>query len=388
MTEKPIQLFVPTFDVDGCLKEIRECLEVGWTGIGFKTERFEQAWSEYTGLPHSHFLNSNTLGLHLALKYFKERDRWKDGDEVISTPLTFVSTNHAILYENLKPVFADVDATLCLDPKSIEQRITPKTRALMYVGMGGNTGSLEEVARICRERKIKLILDAAHMSGTRYHGKHVGAGIDCAIFSFQAVKNLPSADSGMICFPDSEADREIRKYSWLGINKDTFSRAATSGKATGGNYKWLYDVEYVGLKAHGNSIVASIGITQLKRLDADNARRREICALYETALGDCPEIRRIPVAQGCEPSRHLYQIRVPEAHRDSLIFYLNEKAIFPGVHYRDNLDYRMYSDSKGTCPNASQASVELMSLPLHLRLTNDDVSRVSREIHSYFKDRR
>jgi dTDP-4-amino-4,6-dideoxygalactose transaminase len=192
----------------------------------------------------------------------------------------------------------------------------------------------------------------------------------------------------MICFPDSEADREIRKYSWLGINKDTFSRAATTGKATGGNYKWLYDVEYVGLKAHGNSVVASIGIVQLKHLDAGNARRREICALYEEALADCPQVRRIPVARDCESSRHLYQIRVPSAHRDSLVVYLNGKGIFPGVHYRDNLDYRMYSDSKGSCPNASQASVELVSLPLHLRLTDDDVFRVCREILGYFTDKR
>jgi dTDP-4-amino-4,6-dideoxygalactose transaminase len=384
MTEKPIQLFVPTFDVEGCLTEIRECLEVGWTGMGFKTERFEAAWSEYTELPHSHFLSSATAGVHLALKYFKDANKWEDGDEVISTALTFVSTNHPILYERLNPVFADVDASLCLDPKSIEQSITSKTRAVIYVGIGGNTGQLDDVIGLCRERRIKLILDAAHMAGTHYHGKHVGAEIDCTVFSFQAVKNLPTADSGMICFAEAEADREIRKYSWLGINKDTFSRAATADKKTGGNYKWMYDVEYVGFKAHGNSIIASIGLTQLKRLEQDNARRREVCALYDTALGECPEIRRIPVAEGCESSRHLYQTRVPAMHRDGLIVYLNAKGIFPGVHYRDNLDYRMYSSAKGTCPNATQASLELVSLPLHLRLTDEDVSRVCGEILRYF----
>ena len=104
-----IQLFVPNFRVDECLDEIRECLEKGWTGLGFKTVEMENKWKEYTGLPHAHFLSSNTVGLHLALHMFKTEFGWADGDEVISTPLTFVSSNHAIVYTNLQPVFADVD---------------------------------------------------------------------------------------------------------------------------------------------------------------------------------------------------------------------------------------------------------------------------------------
>ena len=109
---KPIQLFVPTFRIDECLAEVRECLEKGWTGLGFKTTAFEDAWKAYTGLPHAHFLNSATAGLHLAVRLLKERHGWSDGDEIISTPLTFVSSNHAILYERLRPVFADVDEYL------------------------------------------------------------------------------------------------------------------------------------------------------------------------------------------------------------------------------------------------------------------------------------
>ena len=116
---KPIQLFVPTFRVDECLAQVRECLEKGWTGLGYKTNEFEEAWKAHTGLPHAHFLNSATSGLHLAVRLLKERHGWSDGDEMISTPLTFVSSNHAILYERLRPVFADVDEYLCLDPASI-----------------------------------------------------------------------------------------------------------------------------------------------------------------------------------------------------------------------------------------------------------------------------
>src|SRR5882672_75998 len=131
-----INVFVPSFHVDEILVSIRDCLEKGWTGLGFKTVEFEEAWKKYTGLGSAHFLTSNTVGLHLALHTFRLTRGWEDGDEIITTPLTFVSTNHAILYENLKPVFADVDDSLCLDPASVEARITPKTKAVMFVGIG------------------------------------------------------------------------------------------------------------------------------------------------------------------------------------------------------------------------------------------------------------
>src|SRR6516164_1683378 len=140
-----IQLFVPSFRVDECLAEIRVCLEKGWTGLGFKTFEIEQAWKDYTGHAHAHFLSSNTVGLHLAVKLLKDRLGWQNDDEIVTTPLTFVSTNHAVLYENLRPVFADVDEYLCLDPRSVESKITPRTRAVMFVGIGGNTGKYKDI---------------------------------------------------------------------------------------------------------------------------------------------------------------------------------------------------------------------------------------------------
>jgi hypothetical protein len=120
----PIQLFVPTFSVDECLAEIRQCLERGWTGLGYKTVELEDAWRAYAGLPHAHFLNSATSGLHLAVNIFREADGWSDGDEVITSPVTFVSTNHVILYERLTPVFADIDEYLCLDSDKVERKVT------------------------------------------------------------------------------------------------------------------------------------------------------------------------------------------------------------------------------------------------------------------------
>jgi dTDP-4-amino-4,6-dideoxygalactose transaminase len=364
---EPIQLFVPTFRIDETLAEIRECLETGWTGLGFKTVAFEEAWRRYTGLRHAHFLNSATSGLHLAVRLLKERHGWVDGDEVISTPLTFVSTNHVILHEKLRVVFADVDEYLCLDPDSVARRITPRTRAVMFVGLGGNTGRLAEVANLCRERGLRLILDAAHMAGTRWLGRHVGREADVAVFSFQAVKNLPTADSGMICFADPELDAEVRRWTWVGISKDTYARTTSPGA-----YKWQYDVEHLGFKYHGNSIMAAMGLVALRYLDSDNAYRRTLAAWYDELLDG--KVQRVPVRDGCESGRHLYQILVDR--RDQVMLSLNEHGIYPGAHYRDNTTYPMYAAMHGTCPRAEEASARVISLPLHMRLSRADVLRI------------
>ena len=364
-----IQVLLPKFRTEECLAEIKECLDNGWTGIGFKTEMFEKQWCEYTKLPYAHFLNSNTVGLHLAIHLFKKHYNWQDDDEVISTPLTFISTNHAIMYENLRPVFADVDETLCLDPSSIESRITDRTRAVMYVGLGGNTGKLDLVSDLCKKYNLKLILDAAHMAGTYYKKKHVGSEADVAVFSFQAVKNLPTADSGMICFKDSFFDLAARKLSWLGINKDTYARAHTQGR-----YKWQYEVEDLGFKYHGNSIMAALGLVGLRYLDMDNDYRRMLVKQYETLLSHIPGIFLIEKAKDCVSSQHLFQIGV--SNRDRVLEYLYKNDIYPGVHYRDNTEYEMYRYALHTCPRAQKISRNIISLPLHLHMTNQDVSHV------------
>jgi dTDP-4-amino-4,6-dideoxygalactose transaminase len=368
MTE-PIHLFVPTFRVQEVLDSIRECLERGWTGLGYKTVEFEEAWRRYTGLPHSHFVNSATSGLHLAVKLLKEAGKWRDGDEIISTPLTFVSTNHAILYERLTPRFADVDDYLCLDPQSVEARINRRTRAVMFVGMGGNVGQYAAVRELCRKRGLKLILDASHMSGTRQGPNHAGHDADVAVFSFQAVKNLPTSDSGMVCFADADLDREVRKWSWLGIDKDTFTRTVGTG-----SYRWLYDVEHVGFKYHGNALTAAVALVELKYLDADNEVRRRVAGWYDQELAGNEGVEPVPMAPGCLPSRHLYQIEVD--NRDQVMVELNRREIYPGVHYRDNTTYAMYRSAAGTCPRSHRASERVISLPMHLKLTRDHVARI------------
>lgn len=365
-----INVFVPLFRTDEILEEMRVCFDKGWTGLGFKTTEFEEKWKEYTGLKNAHFLASNTVGLHLALNVFKNRFNWNDNDEIITTPLTFVSTNHAILYENLKPVFADVDDMLCLDPKSVESRITPKTRAVMFVGMGGNTGQYESIVEICKRNNLKLILDAAHMSGTKLNGKHIGSEADVVVFSYQAVKNLPTSDSGMICFQDSDLDKFVRKMSWLGISKDTFQRFNKNE----GSYRWRYDVEEVGFKYHGNSIQAAIGLVQLKYLDQDNEKRNQIAAIYDAALINNKKIEIVKVAKNCSSSRHLYQLLIEK--RDEIIEHFYNNDIYPGVHYIDNTEYKMYSYANGSCPNAHLKSQQLITLPIHLKLEQNEIQKV------------
>jgi len=271
---------------------------------------------------------------------------------------------------------------LCLDLESVKSKLSKKTKAILFVGIGGNIGQYNDIRDFCIENGLKLILDAAHMAGTKvdrtYHGvaiakSQIGWDADVTIYSFQAVKNLPTADSGMICFQNGDYDALARKLSWLGIDKDTYSRTNQKG-----NYKWDYDVIDFGYKAHSNSIMASMGLIGLKYLDEDNKRRREIAQMYDEGFFNNPKIQTIPHNSNCTSSRHLYQIKVN--HRDDIMDYLNSNEIYPGVHYKDNTKYDIYSYGFGSCPYAHQVSDEIISLPLHLYLTDEDVNYVIEKV--------
>lgn len=374
-----IQVLKPKFHIDECLDAVKECLEKGWTGMGFKTVEFETEWKKYTGHPYAYYLNSNTVGLHLAVKILKMHNGWADGDDIITTPITFVSTNHAILYENMHATFADVDEYLCLDPVDVEKKINDKTRAVIFVGYGGRVGQLDKIIDICKKHNLKLILDAAHMSGTRVDGVCPGTwdGIDVAVYSYQAVKNLPTGDSGMICWKDEESDKLTRQLAWLGINKDTYARS------NAGTYAWKYDVDYVGYKYNGNAIMAAIALVQLKYLDEDNKRRREIVERYNTAFSDIPEIKIIKAPHHEECSYHIYEIAVPD--RQALMGELQKHEIYCGVHYRDNIEYSMYRYAEGSCPKAREYSEHIITLPLHMWLTDEDVEKIIETVKAFYK---
>lgn len=372
---KNIPLFAPTFDIETCLTEIRECLDIGWTGIGFKTIEFEKKFGEYIGKPYCHFVNSNTNGIHLLLEILKRTRKWNNNDEVISTALTFVSANHSILHAGLNPVFADIDETLCINCKTIEAKISERTRAVQYVPIGGNAADIENIAALCRERGLVLILDAAHAAGSKLGERHLCNYADYSVFSYQAVKNLPTGDSGLIVLNSTEEDTLARQLSWCGINKDTYYRSKDG-------YKWQYSVDEVGFKYHGNSIMAGIAIAQLAQLDNGNVRRREIAAAYREALKELPQVRYLAHVNENESSHHLVQFFCQE--RNELIEFLGKNGIGSGVHYLPNTHYPMYAEQR--CPVAERLSEQIITLPIHLRLTDDDITYVADTIKEFYRD--
>jgi len=386
---RSIQVFKPFYRTSEITKLIAECCNEGWTGIGGKMTDFEKAWMEYSGAKTCHMLNSATAGLHLAVMQLKMKygwvghDDWEMKDEIISTPITFVSTNHAVLYNDMKVVFADVDDSGCMDASSLIDRITSKTRAVIFVALGGNVGQLYKISQICREHGLKLILDAAHCSGSKWLPSLVQVGlcnnINVAVFSGQAVKNLPTGgDSGWICWNGEDAeemDKQTRQLAWLGIDKSTDQRTVQQG-----SYKWHYDIPKVGYKYHANAIAGCFGLVGLKYLEHDNAYRRYLCSVYDQYLGDVKGIKIVRHSEECMSSRHLYQILVDK--RDEVMLALNQYGIYCGVHYRSNKKYAMYNymELKETCPKAEYYSEHNITLPLHMHLTVDDVKYICKAI--------
>lgn len=284
------------------------------------------------------------------------------------------------MYERMKPCFADVDEYLCIDPADVEKKINDKTRAIMFVGYGGRVGQLDKIIALCKKYGLRLILDAAHMSGTRVNGVFPGTweGVDVAVYSFQAVKNLPTGDSGMICFADEALDKECRMVSWMGINKDTYARTTSEG-----TYKWNYGVDYLGYKYNGNAVMAAIALAQLPYLDEENARRREIAAMYDKAFSTNPKIHIIGAPYADECSYHIYEIAVPD--REALLGELAKNDIYGGVHYRDNTEFSMYTYAQGTCPHAHEISQHIITMPLHMYLTDEDVNRITEIVNGFVK---
>jgi dTDP-4-amino-4,6-dideoxygalactose transaminase len=206
------------------------------------------------------------------------------------------------------------------------------------------------------------------MAGSRINNNHVGFDVDVSVFSFQAVKNLPTADSGMICFNNKEDDKKARELSWLGINKDTYSRS------NDGSYKWDYTVNEVGYKYHGNSIMAALGIVGLKYLDEDNQTRRDLAARYISNIdGKIKYINH----ESSQTSRHVFQIVVED--RDKIIEYLSSHGIYPGVHYRHNIEYKPFKTEQ-TFIKSQHYSDRILSLPLHLELSFEDIDCVCKTL--------
>lgn len=376
-----MQLFLPKYEVEECLASLREVLESGWTGSGPMCRKFELEWSAHTGALHSHFVNSATAALHIALRLCNLTPH----SHVLSTPLTFVSTNAVILYENHIPVFVDINAEdLSLNADDFLNKMDHyQAKAGLWVHYAGNISpQFYKALDAIQANRFNLIEDCAHASGARYKDQSYTGSLATtySCFSYHSVKNLPTFDSGMLCTSSEAALQRARKLSWLGIDKDTFARTNTQENEL---YKWRYDIPELGWKYNGNDIAAAIGRVQLKHLERDNHYRRQIYAWYRNNLKTNPNVQIVNHEPGS--AHHLFVIRV--RNRDEVMGSLKARGIAPGVHYLPNNEFPVFAKyyKKGACPVLEKVSRELISLPNHLRLTKQDVDHVCEVVNASAK---
>ena len=357
-----IPVFRPCYGKEE-IEAVAEILKSGWVGLGPKTEQFEREFAEYIKVDHAVALNSCTAALHLAFALCDVR-----GKEVITTPITFVSMNEAILYNGGEPVFCDVERdTLCIDAAKIEPLITERTAAVVVVHYGGIACDMDAIADICRRHGLRLVEDCAHAAGSTYKDSKLGTFGDFGCFSFHAVKNLAVGDGGMIITNDAAADIRLRQLRWLGIDKDTWSRVEIDKS----EYRWSYTVNEIGWKYHLNDLASGIGLVQLRKLERMNARRRAICQAYVDAFQCVPPIETPRYRTGVEDSAcHNFVIRTPL--RNALSAKLMERGIATSVHYYPNNRYPLFESFRGETPVAFEVADQILTLPVFPDLSREE----------------
>ena len=369
-----IPVFRPSYD-EREIEALRETLASGWLGSGPKTKRFEEAFAGFVGTPHALAVSSATAALHLAFVACRV-----EGAEVITTPLTFVSTNHTILQAGATPVFADVEAdTLNIDPADVERKVTERTRAIAVVHYGGHSCDMDALLAIAEGHDLALIEDCAHACGGKYRERLLGSLGRHGCFSFQAVKNLATGDGGMVVTSDAEALARMRRLSWLGISRDTWARVGSKG------YSWEYGVDELGFKYQMNDIAATLGLVQLEKLPETNRRRRDLAERYSRLMSDFDWLE-LPVEKPyAHSSWHNYVVKVADpADRDPLIKFLAERGISTGMHYIPNHLYKLYEPFRGPAlPVAESVWHRLITLPLFPDLGGDEQDHIVASIAAY-----
>lgn len=359
------------------IKAVGEVIKSGWIGLGPKTKEFEDKFAAYMGCKYAVAMNSATAALHLAMTVMEV-----EGGEVITTPMTFVSTNHAILYNNAEPVFCDIEPdTLNMDAGKIEALVTKRTKAIMVVHYGGYAADMDKVLDIAKRRNLKVVEDAAHACGGEYRNRKLGTIGDLGCFSFHAVKNLSTGDGGMVVTDDPAIYARLMKLRWVGISKDTWSRKDKNTK----EYSWYYNIEELGFKYHMNDLTAAIGLVQLGKLDAMNKKRTEISKSYTAAFSSNKKIG-LPAVKNymTRPACHNYVIKVED--RDGLNAYLKQKGISTGVHYIPNNNYDMYKKFRGATPIAGAVWKKLLTLPLFPDLKPEETELIRSSVLDFIKE--
>ena len=365
----------PTLD-EAEYDEVLDTLRSGWIGTGPKTFRFEREFGEYIGVAHAVAVNSCTAALHLALVV----NGIGDGDEVITTPLTFAATANVTLHQGARPVFVDIDpCTLNIDPARVERAITPKTRAILPVHFGGLPCDMDALQSIASEHGLALIEDAAHAVGAEYKGKMIGSFGNLTCFSFYANKNLTTAEGGMITTNDPALADQLAVWRLHGLNRDAWKRYQS-------HKLMLSDAVCAGYKYNMTDLQASLGIHQLRKQPDFLNKREQYAAIYDQAFDSLAGVRRQPRPNDGETRHalHLYvlildleQFRVD---RNQIVAALLAENVGAAIHYRALHTHPLYRDRFGfrpsDFPHADLVGETILSLPLTPGMTETDVHTV------------
>jgi dTDP-4-amino-4,6-dideoxygalactose transaminase len=358
-------------------EEIAEvvALRSGWLGTGPRVKRFEEAFRAYVGCAHAVALNSCTAGLHLALSVL----RIGPGDEVITSPLTFSATANVIVHVGARPVFADVDpTTMNLDPDAVARSVTPRTRAILPVHFGGRPCDMDPLLHLARRHGLWVIEDAAHATEARYRGRPIGTIGDLTAFSFYVTKNLVTGEGGMLTTENPAWADEIRMRSLHGISRDAWKRYSSEGFQP-------YDTLFPGFKYNMTDMQAALGIHQLARLEANLAIRERHWRRYDEAFAEHPLLTiPAPADPRDRHARHLYTILLDTdragMHRNEFILRLKAENIGTGIHFTALHLHSYYAKTfgftRGQFPAAEFIGDRTVSLPLSVKLTDEDVEGV------------
>ena len=343
------------------INAVIEVLKSGMLAHGKEVEEFEKEFAQYLGVKHGIAVVNGTAALDVALKAL----RIGPGDEVITTPFTFIASANSILFQGAKPVFADIDPkTYNLDPNEVLEKITDKTKAIVVVHLYGQPADMKAFKEIAEDHKLYLIEDCAQAHGAEFEGQKVGTFGDIAAFSFYPTKNMTTGEGGMVVTNDGELAKKV-------------DLIRNHGQAE----KYLH-VE-LGYNLRMTNIAAAIGRAQLKKLDGWNKKRIENAKLLSEGISKIDGLTPPYVDERVKHVFHQYVIKVEEEfplNRDELMAKLREKGIGSAVHYPSPVHqqpfYQKLGYPKDICPNAIEASKKVLSLPVHPAVSEEDIAYI------------
>ncbi len=358
------------------LAQVKEAFDYGYFGMAYKTIEFEEALKKYLGAPHVITTNNCTSALHLAVSGLGIGQ----GDEVITPSLTFIGAFQAISATGATPVPVDIyPDTLLVDIEDVKRKITSRTKAMMPVHYAGNPCDIDSLAKIAAEHRLRIIEDAAHAFGSYYKERKIGSFGDVICFSFDSIKNITCGEGGaVVCYDAALADI-LRQKRLCGMKRPAQGSKDWKERAP------IVEVNMQGYRYHMSNINAGIGLAQLKKVDSFVARRREICRRYDSAFKNVPGITCLPINYD-NVVPHIYVIRVKNGRRDKLMQYLKDLDIETGINYVPNHLHNFYARKNVSLPATEKAFQEILTIPLHYGLSDDDVERVIQGVTEGIKE--